>query len=47
MLFGTPAMPCCSFSMTNGERLDIDLSSLDVMTKKCGEVDDVDEDGVG
>ena len=40
-------MPCSTFSMTNGERLDIGLSSLDVMTKKRGEAKDVDEDVVG
>ena len=43
MLFGTPAMPCRVFSMTNGDRLDICLSSVDEMTKKRGvAVDDVD-----
>ena len=47
MLFGTPAMPCSTFSMTNGERLGTDFSSLDVMTNKCGEVEGADEDVVG
>ena len=34
MLFGTAAVPWSAYSMANGDRLDVYLSSVDEMTKK-------------
>ena len=41
ILFGSPAMPIKTFSITKGERLDIDLSSCEWMTRKRGEAVDI------